>query len=119
MESRKSNSPAPWPAPVYILSMTSMLWSISTGQLGLAAWLLSLSAPARLLISWTWKTGKSFWFLSSNWKHQCYQHYSRTKSKAQQLPGGKLTVPQPKPGQKTNESYLFSEKSIYSHKVDF
>jgi len=35
-------------------------------------------------LSWIWETGKkSPWFHSNNWKHQCYQHSSRTKSKTQ------------------------------------
>jgi len=42
---------SPQPTPIYILSMTSMAWNISTGQLGLAAWLCSLPASAPLLIS--------------------------------------------------------------------
>ena len=41
---------------------------------------------------------KSPWFLSNNWKHQCYQHSSRTKSKTQQLLRGTLTLSQLKPG---------------------
>jgi len=36
----------------------SMVWSISTGQLGLAAWLCCLSAPAHLLVSQTRETEK-------------------------------------------------------------
>ena len=96
---KKRNSPAPRPMPIYKLSVTSMVRNISTGQLGLAAWLCSLPAPAHLLISWTWETGKSPWFLSNNWKHQCYQHSSCTRCKAQKVLGGKLTLPQPKPGQ--------------------
>ena len=67
-----------------------------------AAWAGCLAvlppAPARLLISQTRETGKSPWFLSNNWKHQCYQHSSLTKSKTQQLLRIKLTPPQPKPG---------------------
>ena len=50
--------PAPQPAPVYMLSMTSVVRSISTGQPGLAAWLCSLPAPAHLLFSQTWETEK-------------------------------------------------------------
>jgi len=78
--------------------MTSMLWNICIGQLGLAASLCSLPAPANLLISWTRETGKSPWFLCNTWKHQCYPYSSCTESKTQQLLGGKLTLPQPKPG---------------------
>jgi len=40
-----------WPTPIHKLSMTSMVRNISLGQLGLAAWLCSLPAPAHLLIS--------------------------------------------------------------------
>jgi len=69
------------------------------GQLGLAAWLCSLLAPAHLLISWIWGTEKSLWFLSNNWKHQRYQHSSCIKSKTQQLLGEKLSPFWPKPGQ--------------------
>jgi len=46
--------------------MISMVWNISIGQLGLAAWLCSLPAPAHRLISWTWETEKSPWCLSNN-----------------------------------------------------
>ena len=60
--------------------------------------LCSRSAPAHLLVSWTWETGKSPGFHSNNWEHQCYQH-SCTKCRTQQLLGGKLTLSQPKPGQ--------------------
>ena len=38
-------------------------------------------------------------FIATTEKNQCYQHSSRTKSKAQQQLRGKLTLPQPKPGQ--------------------
>jgi len=54
----KKKIPAPWPTLIYKLRMTSMVWSISMGQLGLAAWLCSLPAPAHLLISWVWETGE-------------------------------------------------------------
>ena len=83
--------------PIYKLSITSMIWNISIDQLGLSAWLCSLPAPAH--ISWIWETGKSPWFHSNNWKHQCYQHSSGTKSKTLQLLGGKLALSQLKPGQ--------------------
>ena len=76
------------PTPIYKLSMIPVVWTISIGQLGLAVWLCSLSAPAQLLISWIWETEISLWFLSNNSKHQCYQH-----SLSQQLLGGKLTIP--------------------------
>jgi len=42
---------SPWSASFYELNMTSMVWNISVGQLGLAAWLCSCPAPAHLLIS--------------------------------------------------------------------
>jgi len=60
----KKSGSYPQPTPIYELSMTSMVWNISIGQLGSAAWLCSL--PAHLLISWTWETGKSPQFLSNN-----------------------------------------------------
>ena len=65
------SSCAPQQTPIYILSVTSMAWNISTAQLGLTAWLCSLPAPAHLLVSWTQETEKSPWFLSNNYKHQC------------------------------------------------
>jgi len=46
------------PTPIYKLSMISVVWNISTGQPGLAAWLCSLPAPAHLLFSQTWETEK-------------------------------------------------------------
>jgi len=64
----------------------------------LSVWRRSLPAPAHLLISWIWETGKSPCFHSNNWKHQRYQHSSHTKSKTQQLLEGKLILSQPKPG---------------------
>ena len=67
----KEEVPASQPTPNHKLSMMSMVWNISTGQLGLAAWLCSLPAPAPLLIIWMWETGKSPWFLSNNQDHQC------------------------------------------------
>ena len=90
--------PGPWPAPVYKLSMTSMVWNISFGQPGC----LPGRAPSQLrhTCSFAEHGGlkNSPWFLSNNWKRQCHQHSSHTKSKTQQLLGGKLTLPQPKPG---------------------
>jgi len=47
------------PTPIYILSMTSMVWNISIGQLGLADGLCSLPAPAHLLINQTRETERS------------------------------------------------------------
>jgi len=69
-----------------------MVWNISIGQLGLSGWLCSLPAPEHLLISWIWQAEESPWFCSNNWKHQCYQHSFGSKSKTQQLLGGKLTL---------------------------
>jgi len=43
-----------------------MVWNVSIGQLGLAAWLCSLPAGVHLLISKTWETEKSPWFLSKD-----------------------------------------------------
>jgi len=40
-----------WPMPIYKLNMMSMVWNISIGQLGLAAWLCSLPALVHLLVS--------------------------------------------------------------------
>ena len=99
--------PPTQPTLIYKLSMTSMVWTISTGQLGLAVWLCSLPAPAQLVISWIWATGKSPWFHRNNWKHQCYQHSSHTKSKTQQLLEGKLSPSQLKPGQPGNNVLNF------------
>jgi len=78
--------------------MMSMVWNISVGRLGLAAWLCSLPALVHLLNSQTWESGKrSLDFLATTGKHWCCQHSSHTKSKIQQLLGRKLTVSQPKP----------------------
>jgi len=65
-QSQISWIPAPWTTSIYKLGMMSMVWNNSTGQPGLAAWLCSLPAPAHLLISWTWETGRGPWFLSNN-----------------------------------------------------
>ena len=109
--------PASWQIPIHNLSATSMVWSISTGQLALVAWLLSLPAPAPLLISWTWETGKSPWFHSNNWKYQCYQCSSHTISKPQHLHGGKLTLSQPKPGHSLTQAWghplKYDSKGLY------
>jgi len=51
MEKRKQKILIPQPTPIHKLSMTSMVWYISISQLGPAAWLCSLPAPAHLLIS--------------------------------------------------------------------
>jgi len=47
----KKRAPLPPANPIHKLSMLSMVWNISVGQLGLAAWFCSLQAPAHLLIS--------------------------------------------------------------------
>jgi len=49
-EGRRADSYHP-ANPIHKSSMTSMVWNISIGQRGLAAWLCSLPAPAHLLIS--------------------------------------------------------------------
>ena len=61
----KESMPAQ-PTPIHKLSTMSMVWNISTGQLGLAAWLCSLPAPVHLLISWIRETANSPWFHSNN-----------------------------------------------------
>ena len=42
---RERYLPAPWPTPIHKLSMTSVVWNISIGQLGC----LSVCAPSQLL----------------------------------------------------------------------
>ena len=64
-------NPAPQPMPFYIVSMMSVVWNISIGHLASAAWLCSLLALVHLLGSLKLETGKSPWFLWSNWKYQC------------------------------------------------
>jgi len=49
-EKRMKKITAPKLAPIYKQSMMSVVWNISIGQLGLAAWLCSLPAPAHLLV---------------------------------------------------------------------
>ena len=56
---------APQLSSIYKLSMTSVAWNISIGQIGLSVWLRSLPAPAHLLISWIWETEESPWFLAT------------------------------------------------------
>jgi len=51
--------PAPQPTAIHMLSMTSMVWNISVGQIGLAAWPCSLPALVHLLIHRTWEAEKS------------------------------------------------------------
>ena len=91
--------PAPQPTPIHKMSMMPMVWNISIAQLGLTAWLWSLPALARLLISWIWETGTSPWFLSNSWKLQCCQHSSHAKCNTEQLLGRKLILAQLKSGQ--------------------
>ena len=43
----KEKIPAPWPTPIYKLSMTSMAWNIFIGQLGLVMLFPSSCTPAR------------------------------------------------------------------------
>jgi len=62
------------PTLIHKLSRMPVVRSICIGQCGPDAWLGSLPAPAHLLLSWTWATGRSPLFLSL--KHQCYQHSS-------------------------------------------
>jgi len=50
-KSRKEMIPAPRTTSIYKLIMISMVWNISTGQLGLDAWLCSLPDPAHLFAS--------------------------------------------------------------------
>jgi len=91
-----------------------MVRNIPVGRPGLAAWLWSLPAPAHLPISWMWETGKSPSFHSNYWKCQCYQHSSRTKSKTQQLLGGKLTLFLLKSGQHRTDLLSINFKKSYS-----
>jgi len=66
VETRRADSLLPaWATPICKLSMLSMVWNISIGQLGLAAWLYSLPAPAHLLISWIWETGYVLDFIAT------------------------------------------------------
>jgi len=90
METRKKKKvPATQPAPFHKLSRTSMVWSVSLGQLGSVPG----CAPSQFLHTWSLaeygRLEKSPWFHSNDWKHQCYQRSSCTKSKTQQLLGGK------------------------------
>jgi len=90
--------PAPQPTLIHKLSMTPMVWNISIGQTDC----VSGCALSQLLHTCSLaeyeKQEKSPWFHSNNWKLQCYQHSFCTKSKAQQLLRGSLTLSQPKPG---------------------
>ena len=56
---------SPWPTFIYKMSMMSMVWNISIGQLGLAVRLCSLPTLAHLLISQTWKSKKVLDFLAT------------------------------------------------------
>jgi len=59
IELTENKVPALQPTPMYILSMRSVVWNISIGQLELATWLCSLPALVHLLISQSWETEKS------------------------------------------------------------
>ena len=48
---KKRQIPAPQRTPIYKVSMSSMVWNISIGHVGLAVWLCCLAAPVHLLIS--------------------------------------------------------------------
>ena len=53
---------------------------------------------------------------SNNWKHQCYQQTSCTKTKTQQLLGGKLTLSQLKPGQDwTYHHWFYISVNVHGH----
>jgi len=54
----KNGIPPTRPIAIHKVSMMSMVWNISIGRLGLAAWLCSLPAPACLLISQTQEIGE-------------------------------------------------------------
>jgi len=70
----------PTPSQRPFLNWAQGLWY---GIFPLPSWAICLAvlppAPAHLLVSWMWETGKGPWFYSNNWK-QCYQH-SSPKSK--------------------------------------
>ena len=51
-QNKEGQIPAPRQIPINKLRLTSMVWNISIGHLGLAVWLCSLPAPAHLFISW-------------------------------------------------------------------
>ena len=84
-ETREQRAPSPPSRPPFI-NWARRLWCV---VFPLPSWAICLAVlppsswtPARSLNARNWK---SPWFLSSNWKHQCYQHSSHTKSKPQQL----------------------------------
>ena len=56
--SEKEEIPNTRPTVIPKLSVISMVWNTSSGQLGLAAWLCSLPAPAHMFASWIWEIGK-------------------------------------------------------------
>jgi len=92
MEEDQAHGSLPlWPTSVYILSMTSMVWNISLGQLGLAAWLCCLPALVHLIISPTQETEKRSLISLQQLKSSVYyQHSSHNKFKTQQLLGRKI-----------------------------
>ena len=51
MRKKERKSPGPPITPIHKLNLTPMVWNISIGQLGMAAWLCCLPAPAHLLLS--------------------------------------------------------------------
>jgi len=95
-ELTEKETPAPWPTPIYKLSVRSMAWSISPGQLG-------LPAPSPLLhtclLAECGRLEKVLHFLATIKTSVYYQRSSRTKYKTQQLLGGKLTLIHLKRGQ--------------------
>ena len=98
----------PQPTPIPKPSTVFMVCSISNSQLGC----LSGCAPSQLLhtcsLAGYEKLGKSPLFHSNKWKHQCYQHFSRTKSRMEKVLGGRLIMSQLKWGQPV----LFQEMSV-------
>jgi len=64
-EKRRADS-CPPASPRSYTELMSVLWGISMGQLGPAARLCSLPAPAHPLISPMWEAGESPGFLSNN-----------------------------------------------------
>ena len=94
---KEKKFPALQPAPTHKLGMMPMVRNISVGQLGY----LSSYAPPHLLhtcsLAKHGKLEKGLDFLETT-ENQCYQHSSCTKSKTQQVLGGKLALSQLKPG---------------------
>ena len=102
-ETRRAESLLPPSQPPFI----NRAWHLWYGIFPLASLSVCVAAlppssctPAHQLKIRNWKKSLIY---SNNWKHQCCQHSSDTKSKTQQLLGGKLTLSQPKPGQSPDE----------------